>query len=122
MQALVIDDSRTTRMILKQILRQLGFEVSEAADGKQALNVLTGMGQPDLILVDWDMPVMNGWEFIQAVRARHEFDGLPLMMITAHTDAESVTQALQAGANEFVMKPFNEEVIREKLQLLGITS
>lgn len=122
MQALVIDDSRTTRMILKQLLKQFGFEVSEAADGKQALSVLGTMGHPDLILVDWDMPVMNGWEFIQAVRAQHEYDDLPLMMITAHTDAESVTQALQAGANEFVMKPFNEEIIREKLQLLGITS
>lgn len=122
MQALVIDDSRTTRMILKQILKQFGFDVAEAGDGKQALSVLSEMGQPDLILVDWDMPVMNGWEFIQAVRARHEYDGLPLMMITAHTDAESVAQALEAGANEFVMKPFNEDVIREKLLLLGITS
>ncbi|MGH9353552.1 MAG: response regulator [Terriglobia bacterium] len=122
MQALVVDDSRTTRMILKQILKPLGFEVREAADGKQALSALNAMGQPDLILVDWDMPVMNGWEFIQAVRSQREYDGLPLMMITAHTDAESVTQALQAGANEFVMKPFNEDVIREKLQLLGITS
>lgn len=122
MQALVVDDSRTSRMILKQILKPLGFDVSEASDGKQALGVLSSMDQPDLIMVDWDMPVMNGWEFIQAVRACREYDALPLMMITAHTDAESVAQALQAGANEFVMKPFNEEIIREKLQLLGITA
>ncbi|MGH9398324.1 MAG: response regulator [Terriglobia bacterium] len=120
MQALIVDDSRTTRLILKHILKQIGFEVSEAGDGKEALAALGRMGRPDLILVDWDMPVMDGCEFLQAIRSQHEYDSLPLMMITAHTDMESVARALAAGANEFVMKPFTEEVIREKLELLGI--
>jgi two-component system, chemotaxis family, chemotaxis protein CheY len=122
MQALVIDDSRTARMILKQMLRQMGFNVSEAGNGQEALGVLERMGRPDLVLVDWDMPVMDGYAFINAVRSNHEYDSLPLMMITAHTDPDSVMQALQAGANEYVMKPFNQDVIREKLELLGITA
>lgn len=120
MQALVIDDSRTTRLILKQILRQFGFEVSEAGDGKEALDVLARMERADLVLVDWDMPVMNGYEFLNAVRAQREYDRLPLMMITAHTEAESVARALEAGANEYVMKPFTGDVICEKIELLGI--
>lgn len=120
MQALVIDDSRTTRLILKQILKQLGFEVSEAGDGKEALDVLARMERADLVLVDWDMPVMNGYEFLNAVRAQREYDRLPLMMITAHTEAECVARALEAGANEYVMKPFTEDVICEKIELLGI--
>lgn len=120
MQALVIDDSRTTRLILKQILKQFGFEVSEAGDGKEALDVLARMERADLVLVDWDMPVMNGYEFLNAVRAQRVYDRLPLMMVTAHTETECVALALEAGANEYVMKPFTEDVIREKLELLGI--
>jgi two-component system, chemotaxis family, chemotaxis protein CheY len=122
MKALVVDDSRTARMILKQMLKPMGFEVSEAGDGKEALGVLEKMGRPDLVLVDWDMPVMDGYTFVNTVRSKPEYDPLPLMMITAHTDPESVMQALQAGANEYVMKPFNVDVIREKLELLGIAA
>ena len=98
----------------------LGFEVVEAANGSEALDLLERLPRPDLVLVDWNMPVMNGLEFIQHVRARKQFHGLPLMMVTTETETERVQTALAAGANEYVMKPFDQSVIAEKLQLLGL--
>jgi two-component system chemotaxis response regulator CheY len=109
------------RMILGKLLKELGFEVTEAADGKQALDQLNPSQPPDLALVDWNMPVMNGLEFVQAVRANHQYDHVPLMMVTTETDMERVAAAIDAGANEYVMKPFTKEIILDKLQLLGMT-
>jgi len=120
MQALVVDDSRAMRRILGGMLRQFGFEVVEAANGSEALDLLERLPRPDLVLVDWNMPVMNGLEFIQHVRAREQFQGLPLMMVTTETETERVQTALAAGANEYVMKPFDQSVIADKLQLLGL--
>jgi two-component system chemotaxis response regulator CheY len=120
MQALVVDDSRAMRRILGGMLRQFGFEVVEAANGSEALDLLERLPRPDLVLVDWNMPVMNGLEFIQHVRAREQFQGLPLMMVTTETETERVQTALAAGANEYVMKPFDQRVIADKLQLLGL--
>jgi two-component system chemotaxis response regulator CheY len=120
MQALVVDDSRAMRRILGGMLRQFGFEVVEAANGSEALDLLERLPRPDLVLVDWNMPVMNGLEFIQHVRARKQFQGLPLMMVTTETETERVQTALAAGANEYVMKPFDQRVIADKLQLLGL--
>ncbi len=79
------------------------------------------LGSPDLALVDWNMPEMNGLEFVRSVRANSRFDHVPLMMVTTETDMERVSSALEAGANEYVMKPFTKDVILEKLQLLGMT-
>jgi two-component system chemotaxis response regulator CheY len=118
-RALVIDDSRPMRMILGKLLKELGFEVTEAGDGKQALERLSP--PPDLALVDWNMPVMNGLEFVQAVRADHQYDHVPLMMVTTETDMERVAAAIDAGANEYVMKPFTKDIILDKLRLLGMT-
>jgi two-component system chemotaxis response regulator CheY len=70
--------------------------------------------------VDWNMPEMNGFEFIQAVRAEHSYDGVLLMMVTTETEMDQISKALEAGANEYVMKPFTQEVILEKLQMLGM--
>jgi two-component system chemotaxis response regulator CheY len=120
-RALVIDDSRPMRMILGKLLRELGFEITEAGDGKQALDQLNPSQPPDLALVDWNMPVMNGLEFVQAVRANHQYDQVPLMMVTTETDMERVVAAIDAGANEYVMKPFTKEIMLEKLRLLGMT-
>lgn len=120
MKALVVDDSRAMRMILKRTLSQLGFEVVEAGDGRQALDVLQVSGPVDVALVDWNMPVMTGYELIQEVRGRRELDAMPIMMVTTETEADQVTRALDAGANEYVMKPFTEDVLREKLLLLGL--
>ena len=124
MHALVIDDSRATRAMLRRILQQLRFDVSEAADGREgvaALDQAREQGGIDLALVDWNMPVMDGLEFVKAVRARPEYDHVVLMMVTTEGGAEELMQALEAGANEYAMKPFTAAVIREKLELLGLT-
>ena len=120
MQVLVVDDSRATRAVLRQILKALGFDVTEAGHGLEALERLKEMGKPDLVLVDWNMPEMNGYEFVQAVRAESDYDQIPLMMVTTETEVSQVTKALSAGANEYVMKPFTKEVILAKLDILGI--
>lgn len=120
MRALVVDDSRATRTILRRILKEIGFEVSEAGHGREALERLKEIGTPDLALVDWNMPEMNGFEFVRAVRADHAYDSMRLMMVTTETEMEQVAKALEAGANEYVMKPFTKDVILEKLDLLGI--
>lgn len=119
-RALVVDDSRALRRILGGMMRELGFEVSEAANGREALLQLHRQGAADIALVDWNMPEMNGLEFVQAVRSDPQFQSLPLMMVTTETEMEQVATALEAGANEYVMKPFDRQVIEEKLVLLGI--
>lgn len=121
MRALIIDDSRAMRMILKRVLCEIGFDVTEAANGREGLTRLKDMPNPDLVTVDWDMPVMDGLSFVQAVRSDPVLDQLPVIMVTRNNDLEQVTAALEAGANEYVMKPFTEEVIREKLELMGIS-
>ncbi|HUY88137.1 MAG TPA: response regulator [Pirellulales bacterium] len=121
MRALVIDDSKPIRSILGKFLKELGFDVTEAVNGKNALDALDRLGPPDLALVDWNMPEMNGLEFVRSVRANHRYDQVPLMMVTTETDMERVAAALDAGANEYVMKPFTKDVILDKLQLLGMT-
>ena len=120
MRALVVDDSRTMRMMLRRSLMQMGYEVIEAGDGQQALDQIEKSGAPDLALVDWNMPVMTGYELILEVRARRELDSMVIIMVTSETEATQVQRALDAGANEFVMKPFTEQALREKMGLLGI--
>jgi two-component system, chemotaxis family, chemotaxis protein CheY len=124
MRALVIDDSRATRAILRRILQQLDGEVVDANDGQHGLDVLAAEqanGGIDVVLVDWNMPVMDGLEFVRCVRADTSYDGLPIVMVTTEGDAEHLITAMEAGANEYAMKPFTASVIREKLELLGIT-
>lgn len=125
MRALVIDDSRATRAILRRILEQLGHEVIEAGDGRQGLSVLEAEaagGGISLTLVDWNMPVMDGLQFVEAVRARPEYHDLVIMMVTTEGDADHLVKALEAGANEYAMKPFTSSVIEDKLALLGLTN
>jgi two-component system chemotaxis response regulator CheY len=119
MRALIVDDSRVLRRLLGDMLRQIGFDVLEAANGREGLEQLERSAPPDVLLVDWNMPVMNGLEFVQAVRSRQHLDRLPIMMVTSETELDRMQLALAAGANEYVMKPFGKEVIAEKLQLLG---
>lgn len=92
----------------------------EAGQGAEALDQLQQSGPLDLALVDWNMPVMTGYEFLQQIRAKREFDPMPIMMVTTETEMSQVQRALEAGANEYVMKPFTEEALREKLLLLGL--
>jgi two-component system chemotaxis response regulator CheY len=102
------------------MLQGQGFEVVEAANGREGIQRLQETGKIDLALVDWNMPEMNGLEFIRSVRAEQSYDGVLLMMVTTETEMENVVRALVAGANEYVMKPFTQEVILEKLQIFGI--
>lgn len=120
MRALVIDDSRATRRVVGQYLRELGYEVVEAGDGQQGLDSLEEQGQPDVILVDWNMPVMNGLDFIKAVRASKANRDLPIIMVTTETEMERMSLAFMAGVNEYIMKPFTRSMIEEKLAILGI--
>jgi two-component system, chemotaxis family, chemotaxis protein CheY len=120
MKALIIDDSRATRTILRKILASLQFDVVEAPDGVEALRTLHGCDDIDLALVDWNMPQMDGLEFVQAVRREPAYDGLRLLMVTTESESTQMQRALEAGANEYVMKPFTADTIRSKLQLLGL--
>ena len=121
MLALVIDDSRAMRMILKRILVSSGFEVIEAGDGQQALDAVTAGPVPELALIDWNMPVMNGLEFVSAVRKRPDCRQMTLMMVTTESEHSQIVRALAAGAHEYVLKPFTAEAITDKLSLLGLT-
>jgi len=120
MPALIIDDSEVTRAMLANILKALGFEVLEASDGCEGLRRLASAKGIDLALVDVFMPNMNGVDFVRAVRLQPEWNHIRLMMVTADNELGSVAIALEAGANEYLMKPFDEAMILEKLQLLGI--
>lgn len=120
MKALVIDDSRAMRRIVGGLLQGLGFETIEAGDGAQALEVLESGTEVALACVDWNMPVMNGLEFIGAVRAEPRWRDITLMMVTTESEQGQIVRALAAGAHEYVIKPFTPDAIREKLQLLGL--
>ncbi len=108
------------RSLIVTLLRGIGFDVLEACDGQEALTRLRQCGSTELALVDWNMPRMNGCEFIRAVRADHDFDRTQLVMVTAETDLLHVNEALRAGASEYIMKPFTKEGLQEKLALLGL--
>ncbi|MEO2089857.1 MAG: response regulator [Gemmataceae bacterium] len=120
MHVLVIDDSRTVRTIIGKILRDEGLEVVEAANGREGLEQLDRTPDVELVLVDWNMPVMNGLDFIKAVRAQRAYDRVRIMMVTTETEQEQVLRALEAGANEYVMKPFGKEILVAKLSLLDV--
>ena len=119
-QALVVDDSRAMRTILAKFLVELGFEVREAASGLEALVEIRRKPFPDLVLVDWNMPEMDGCEFLRKIRAEQQFADLPVMMVTTESEMDRVSVALDAGANEYLMKPFDKETMLEKLMLIGV--
>ena len=120
MRALVIDDSRAVRIIIGNILREAGISVLEAKDGLDALEQIQNDPDIDLLLVDWNMPRMNGLEFIRAVRAQRAFAGTRILMVTSEAEGEQVNLALSAGANEYLMKPFSKEVLIAKLNLMDV--
>lgn len=118
--ALVVDDSRTICTILKRLLNEIGYTVSTANDGRQALESLKAGPVPELILVDWNMPVMDGLEFVKRLRADESYTAVKCLMVTTETELERVSSALEAGADEYIMKPFAKEAVVEKLELLGL--
>ena len=120
MKALVIDDSRVMRRIVAGILKDAGFETVEAEDGQQALERLDEHPDVTLCCIDWNMPVMNGYEFVVAVRAQERWREVTLMMVTTEGEHDQIVRALAAGAHEYVIKPFTPDVILDKLDLLGL--
>ena len=121
MRALVIDDSRAMRRIVTGTLEGFGYETRQAGHGKEALDVLHGGWVPDLCTIDWNMPVMDGLQFVNAVRTNPAWRALTLMMVTSESEHGQIVRALAAGAHEYVLKPFTNEAITEKLSLLGLT-
>ena len=127
MLTMVIDDSRAMRLILKRIVAQIGFDVVEAGNGKEAMDylheALAGDDEskvPGLALVDWNMPEMNGLEFVTAVRADQRLRNMTLMMVTTESEQSQIVRALASGAHEYVIKPFTPDAIIDKLGLLGL--
>jgi two-component system chemotaxis response regulator CheY len=121
-KALVVDDSRAMRMVLRQILSEFGFDVAEAVHGRDALSYLQSNPDTTLALVDWNMPEMNGLELVEAVRGDARLKDVRMMMVTTETEMSSVERAMRAGANEYIMKPFSKAAILEKLQMLGLSN
>lgn len=120
MKALVVDDSRAMRTILTQSLKEAGFaDVSQAANGKEGYDHLVGHPDTQLCLVDWNMPEMTGIEMVAAVRKEQHLNDVRIMMVTTETEMAHMQRAIEAGANEYVMKPFTKDVIAAKLRLLG---
>lgn len=123
MRMLIIDDSKAMRGFLTALAQEMSFTTTEAEDGRDGLDKLikNDPREPfDIALVDWDMPRMTGLELVEVIRRNHDFDGLKLMMVTTNNTPEKVEAALNAGANDFLMKPVTKESLEEKLLILGL--
>jgi len=108
-------------MILSKTLKELGFEVREAANGREALEVIEiEMTAVNLVLADWNMPEVNGLELLKRLRQNPALSSLVVVMVTTETELDQMVAALEAGANEYVMKPFTKDILVEKLQLVGV--
>ena len=116
---LVVDDSRVVRKVARKILEELHFEISEAEDGLIALTACRGT-MPDAILLDWNMPNMSGIEFLLALRQERGGDKPIVVFCTTENDIKFITQAMEAGANEYIMKPFDREIIEAKFAEVGL--
>ena len=120
MQALVVDDSQAVRDLLTDHLGQLGFQVQQAADGLEALARLAQMPRLAIVLLDWAMPGMDGLEVLRRMRSDGRFIEVPVVMVTTETELPNIADALDAGASEYLMKPFDAQSLLEKLLLLGV--
>ncbi len=119
MRALIVDDSRFVRGYLRGLLEEKGIECEEAADGQAGMDRLHGGVPFDLALVDWNMPIMNGLEMLKALRSEG-FGSVKVMMVTTEAENDFIMRALDAGADEYLMKPFDDEALTEKLAMLGV--
>jgi two-component system, chemotaxis family, chemotaxis protein CheY len=122
-KVLVVDDSRTIRTIIRRILIGIGYEVCEADNGVEALKVLeVERDAVTLVLADWNMPEMNGLELLKQLRQDPNFASLKIIMVTTETEMDHMASALEAGANEYIMKPFTKDILVEKLDYVGFSS
>ena len=120
-KALIVDDSSTVRSIIARMLKSLTIDSVQAVDGLDACKVLAQHPEVQIAFVDWNMPVMSGIQFVETVRANKKFGALKIIMVTTETEMHQVATALEAGVDEYIMKPFTEEMFREKIALLGLT-
>jgi two-component system chemotaxis response regulator CheY len=120
MKLLIVDDSRTMRSILASYARPLGFTVFEAADGKAALEQIARHQPFEAILIDWDMPVMNGIDFLRALRREPGGERPVVVFCTTENDMAHIAEAMRSGANEYIMKPFDSEIIESKFSEVGL--
>jgi len=116
---LIVDDSRVIRMVARKILEELQFDTVEAADGKEALDSC-GQNMPDAVLLDWNMPVMDGLEFLRELRRMVGGDTPIVVFCTTENDLDHIRMAMEAGANEYIMKPFDSEIIQSKFAQVGL--
>lgn len=116
---LIVDDSKVIRAVARRILQELGFETREAADGRAAFEACMEV-MPDVVLLDWNMPVMNGIEFLHKLRAADGGDAPVVIFCTTENDLGHIEEALAAGSNEYIMKPFDNEIIEAKFALTGL--
>ena len=116
---LIVDDSKIVRMVARKILERLNFEIAEAEDGQQALDACMAE-MPTAVLLDWNMPVKNGLEFLRELRALDDVDQPVVVFCTTENDMTHIQEALQAGANEYIMKPFDSEIIESKFTQVGL--
>ena len=121
-KVLIIDDSKAIRFILGKMMRQCGWDVVEAEHGVAALETLSKTSSFQLALVDWNMPVMNGLQFVAEVASKQLAPEMKMMMVTTETEMSQVVRALEAGAHEYIMKPFTKEMILEKISILGLNT
>jgi two-component system chemotaxis response regulator CheY len=119
MRALIVDDSRFVRSYLRGLLEKKGIECEEAGDGQAGMDLLKSRPPFDLALVDWNMPVMDGLEMLKQLRAQG-YDGIKVMIVTTEAENKYILGALDAGADEFLMKPFDGQALTEKLNMLGL--
>ena len=116
---LIVDDSRVIRKVSRHIVETLGFTVDEAADGQEALAKCDSR-MPDVILLDWNMPVMSGIEFLAKLRERPAGKAPKVVFCTTENDVAHIARALHAGANEYIMKPFDQDILRSKFAQVGL--
>jgi two-component system chemotaxis response regulator CheY len=119
-KALIVDDSTATRFILAKMLREIGYDSVQAEDGQKALDTLKANKDVTLALVDWNMPVMNGLDFIIELRKNTDYSNMKVVMVTTETEMMQVVRAIEAGANEYLMKPFTKDMVLDKMKLMGI--
>jgi len=116
---LIVDDSKVVRMVARRILEDLNFDILEAEDGQVAMDVCL-KGMPDVILLDWNMPVMNGLEFLKQLRASEGGNDPVVVFCTTENDMAHIREAISAGANEYIMKPFDRAIIEAKFSQVGV--
>ncbi len=119
MKIITIDDSSTMRRIIKNTLQRIGYgsDVLEAEDGKQALDILS-QNKVDLIITDWNMPNMDGLTFVKKIRSMSEWNDVPIIMVTTEAAKEDILEALKSGVNNYIVKPFTPEVLKEKIEVV----